>query len=284
MKGPTRSPAIRRAVERARKLGYVVEFRDFCEDADTPGLLPHMIVGSVVNLIDASRPFITGIGGARPMGGIPGKSFGRPRITQHTNVEAQSAEKAELTSQKMIIEKVPVTPVTYGGYLNVSRQLIDWTQPQIMDIVIQDLAGQYAMETEDATATALLAAATAGATGLGTTPTAEEIAAAYWSAAGAIYAATSGAGRVFSVVAPYQSFISCFGTPWGFILASKGTDPRKQSAAEIDRLIAERMDPTQLGYWDGQAHLHSFNLPKFLRAAIEKNDRVITDQNLLIVS
>ena len=84
-------------------------------------------------------------------------------------------------------------------------------------------------------------------------------------------------GEVFPVVAPYQGFISCFGTPWGFILASKGEDPRRQSAADIDRLIAERLDPTSLGYWDGQAHLHSFNLPKFLRRAIETNDRVITD-------
>ena len=31
--------------------------------------------------------------------------------------------------------------------------------------------------------------------------------------------------EVFPVVAPYQSFISCFGTPWGFILASKGDRP-----------------------------------------------------------
>ena len=44
------------------------------------------------------------------------------------------------------------------------------------------------------------------------------------------------------------------------------------------------MDPTSLGYWDGQAHLHSFNLPKFLRRAIETNDRVITDGNPLIVT
>ena len=50
--------------------------------------------------------------------------------------------------------------------------------------------------------------------------------------------------EVFPVVAPYQGFISCFGTPWGFILASKGEDPRRQSAADIDRLIAERLDPT----------------------------------------
>ena len=84
----------------------------------------------------------------------------------------------------------------------MSRQLIDWTVPQIMDIVIQDLAGQYAIESEELTASTLLTAATAGATGLGTTPTAEEVAAAFWSAAGAIYAATAGAGRVFSVIAP----------------------------------------------------------------------------------
>lgn len=91
-------------------------------------------------------------------------------------------------------------------------------------------------------------------------------------------------GEVFPVVAPYQGFISCFGTPWGFILASKGQDPRRQSAEEIDRLIGERLDPTALGYWDGAAHLHSFNLPKFLRRAIETNDRVITDANPLIVT
>ncbi len=90
--------------------------------------------------------------------------------------------------------------------------------------------------------------------------------------------------EVFPVVAPYQTFISCFGTPWGFMLASKGIDPRKQTAAEVDKLIAERMDPKRLGYWDGQAHLHSFNLPKFLREAIAKNDRVITDANPLIVT
>jgi len=166
--------------------------------ADSDGLLPEPILGPVVNYIDTSRPLVTALGPRQ----LPSGSWSRPRITQHTNVEPQSAEKAELTSQKMIIEKVPVTPVTYGGYLNVSRQLIDWTVPQIMDLVIQDLAGQYAIETEEATATALLAAATAGATGLGTTPTAEEIAAAYWGAAGAVYTATAGQGRVFSVIAP----------------------------------------------------------------------------------
>jgi spermidine synthase len=89
---------------------------------------------------------------------------------------------------------------------------------------------------------------------------------------------------VFPVVAPYQGFISCFGTPWGFILASKGTDPRRQTLEEVDRLIAARLNPADLGYWDGAAHLHSFNLPKFIRAALDKSTRVITDANPLIVS
>jgi spermidine synthase len=90
--------------------------------------------------------------------------------------------------------------------------------------------------------------------------------------------------EVFPVVAPYQGFISCFGTPWGFILAGKGDDPRQRSAADIDRLIGERLDPRDLQYWDGQAHLHSFSLPKFLRRALEASERVITDSNPLIVS
>jgi spermidine synthase len=89
---------------------------------------------------------------------------------------------------------------------------------------------------------------------------------------------------VFPVVAPYQGFISCFGTPWGFILASKGADPRRQTAGEVDRLIAARLDPDQLGYWNGAAHLHSFNLPKFITQSLARNDRVITDANPLIVS
>ena len=44
------------------------------------------------------------------------------------------------------------------------------------------------------------------------------------------------------------------------------------------------MNPDTLGYWNGSAHLHSFNLPKFLSQAVERNDRVITDANPLIVS
>jgi spermidine synthase len=89
--------------------------------------------------------------------------------------------------------------------------------------------------------------------------------------------------QVFPVVAGYQAFISCFGTPWGFIVASKGRDPRRLGPEMVDRLIAERIRGP-LEYWDGAAHLHSFNLPKFLREAIDRQDRVITDERPLIVT
>jgi spermidine synthase len=88
---------------------------------------------------------------------------------------------------------------------------------------------------------------------------------------------------VFPVVAGYQAFISCFGTPWGFLLASRKVDPRRLDAAGVDRLVAERVRGS-LGYWDGITHQHCFALPKYVRAAIEAQTRVSTDANPLIVA
>jgi spermidine synthase len=89
--------------------------------------------------------------------------------------------------------------------------------------------------------------------------------------------------EVFPVVAAYQTFISCFGTPWGFITATKKVDPMQQDAAAIDRLIADRVKGA-MGYWDGQTHQHAFHLPKHIRAAIDAQTRVVTDAHPLIVT
>ena len=87
--------------------------------------------------------------------------------------------------------------------------------------------------------------------------------------------------EIFPVVAAYQAFVPCFGTPWGFILASKGPDPRSLSPEAVDGLIAERVRG-DLGYWDGQTHAHAFALPKYIRRALERQSRVSTDANPLI--
>lgn len=166
--------------------------------ADNPGLLPAQILGPVINFVDESRPLVNALGVRQ----LPSGSWSRPQITQHTTVAAQTAEKTELASRKMTITKLPVTGQTYGGYVNVSRQDIDWTSPAIMDIVINDLAGQYAIATEAAAGTAITGAATAGPT-IPTGPTSgDAVAAALWTAAGTVYAAVKGAGGLILAVSP----------------------------------------------------------------------------------
>ena len=167
--------------------------------ADNPGLLPTPIVGPVVNFIDLARPITTWLGPRQ----IPAQTWTRPKVTQHTSVAPQPVgEKNELVSQKMTITKTAVTANTYGGYVNVSRQDIDWSTPSIMDLVISDLAGEYGVVTEAALGAALLAGATAGTiipTGPATT---DELAGALWAATAAVYGTTKGQGRVAFFVSP----------------------------------------------------------------------------------
>ena len=87
---------------------------------------------------------------------------------------------------------------------------------------------------------------------------------------------------VYPVVAPYQSYIPCFGTPWGFIVASRGADPDALAVEAIDRRIRERV-AGELLFYDGLAHRHMFSLPKFLRRAIDGSRRVVTDAEPLLV-
>ncbi|MBI2161781.1 MAG: fused MFS/spermidine synthase [Candidatus Rokubacteria bacterium] len=89
--------------------------------------------------------------------------------------------------------------------------------------------------------------------------------------------------EVFPVVAGYQTFVSCFGTPWGFILAGRKVDQRRLTADAVDKLIGERVSG-QLDYWDGATHQHAFSLPKFIRKAIDAQTRVVTDANPLIMA
>ena len=127
---------------------------------DTPGVLPTPIVGTVVSIIDANRPLISSLGGAKPLGNIPGSTFTRPYVTQHVTVGKQTGEKTELPSRKMVISPIQFNKETHGGTVDISRQDIDWTSPSAWDILIKDLADVYAVETETVVATAFATGAT----------------------------------------------------------------------------------------------------------------------------
>ena len=166
--------------------------------ADNLGIIPNPIVGPVLNYIDAARPIVTALGPRD----VPGGRFTRPRVTQHTQVGEQTAEKTELASRKMLITSTPVDMNTYGGYVNVSRQNIDWSVPSIMDLVVQDLAAQYAIMTEGVAADAVTAAATAGTVTFGPTDDEAAVAAAIWAGAGLAFQSMLGTGRVVLIISP----------------------------------------------------------------------------------
>jgi hypothetical protein len=151
--------------------------------SDTTGILPTPIVGTVVNLIDANRPLITSLGGARALAGVPGATFTRPKITQHTLVGVQAGEKTQLPSQKMTISPVSFTKATYGGTVDISRQDIDWTSPSAWDILVRDLANVYAVQTETAVAAAFKTGATHAAVVVATNTLADWTKALYLAAA-----------------------------------------------------------------------------------------------------
>lgn len=127
---------------------------------DTPGILPEPIVGEIISDVDAARPFMTSVG-VKPLSGIPGKVFHRPVVTQHTTAGVQATENTDLATQKMVIGDVDFTKSTVGGYLDISRQDIDWTSPSAWNALLTDMQEQYAITTENLTADAFVTSITA---------------------------------------------------------------------------------------------------------------------------
>jgi HK97 family phage major capsid protein len=175
--------------------------------SDNLGIIPDPIVGELVNFIDAARPIVNFLGPKN----MPSATWYRPKVTQHALVSAQGSagaaadEKAELASQKMTITRLTGTAVTYGGYVNVSRQNMDFSSPDAMDVVINDLAAQYAIQTEAAVGVLIQAIANnveLAPVAAGTNPSATELTAALWTAAGNIYTAMKGQGRLALIVPP----------------------------------------------------------------------------------
>ena len=125
---------------------------------DTPGVLPQPIVGPVYNNFRGLRPVVDAVGVKAMPGG--GKVFIRPEVTTHTSMAVQSAENAALQSGTFVVYNNQVTKNTYGGYVNISEQDLDWTDPAILSLVLDDMARIYANQTDDVAADALVAGAT----------------------------------------------------------------------------------------------------------------------------
>lgn len=120
---------------------------------DTPGILPEPIVGPVYNNIIGRRPVIDAIGARAMPGG--GKVFRRPKVTTHTTIGASNGENQPLDAGTYVVSNNNVTKGVYGGYVKLSEEDIDWTEPEVLAGLLDDMAREYARETENVVEAAL---------------------------------------------------------------------------------------------------------------------------------
>lgn len=159
---------------------------------EIPGVMPISIVGGLISDIDSSRPFLNSIG-VKDMSSIKGKTFTRPIVTEHVQTGTQSAEKTAVQAGQFKIDDVDFTKSTEGGYVDVSRQSIDWSSPAMWQALLTDFLDVYAINTENKAADAFVAAVQAGTTAVdtpaatGTTPTIVEAITGLYAGAVAVY-------------------------------------------------------------------------------------------------
>jgi hypothetical protein len=128
---------------------------------DTPGLLPVPVLGPVFQDLNFIRPVVNAIGArAMPNNGAS-KTFVRPTITTHTSVAAQSSEFAAASATTMVIASNSVTKTTLAGQVTLSIQDVDFTDPASLNIILNDLVGQYMLASDNVAADAITAGATA---------------------------------------------------------------------------------------------------------------------------
>lgn len=122
------------------------------------GVLPTPIVGAIYTNYIGNRPVVDAFG-ARSMP-TSGKTFERPSISTHTSMGVQAAELDTLTAGEFQVAANTVTKSTVGGYVNVSEQVMDFSEPEIIGAMLNDMGRIYANKSDDIAADALVAGAT----------------------------------------------------------------------------------------------------------------------------
>ena len=123
---------------------------------DTPGLLPVPVLGPVFQDLNYIRPVVAAIGARAMPDGGNSKTFIRPTWTTHPSVAAQTpTELSGVSATTPVIASNVVTKTTLAGQVTLSVQDIDFTSPAAMQIILQDLAGQYMLQSDNVAADAI---------------------------------------------------------------------------------------------------------------------------------
>jgi HK97 family phage prohead protease len=126
---------------------------------DTLGLLNVSVLGPLVQDLNFIRPVVNALGArAYPDSGAQ-KTFIRPTITTHTSVATQSTELSAVSATTMVIASNSVSKTTLAGQVTLSVQDIDFTNPAAMQLILNDLMGEYMIASDNFAADNLLTAA-----------------------------------------------------------------------------------------------------------------------------
>jgi hypothetical protein len=116
--------------------------------ADTPGILPEIITGSVFDSLNPIRPFVSAIGALAMPGS--GATFRRPVITVRPVVTQQpTGQLNPLDPSTVTVANNNVNKLTFGTYVTMSEQDLDWTDPASINIVLNQLAIAYGQATNN---------------------------------------------------------------------------------------------------------------------------------------
>jgi uncharacterized protein len=113
----------------------------------TPGILPEIIIGSVYDSLNPIRPFVSAIG-TRAMP-TAGATFRRPKITTRPTVTQQAAQFDTLNASTVVVSNNDISKLSFGTYVTVSEQDLDWSDPSSIDIILNQLAIAYGQATDN---------------------------------------------------------------------------------------------------------------------------------------
>lgn len=116
--------------------------------ADTPGILPEIITGSVYDGLNPIRPFVSAIGTkAMP---VNGATFRRPKITVRPVVTQQpTGQLNQLDPSTVTVSNTDISKLTFGTFVTVSEQDLDFTDPASINIILEQLAIAYGQATDN---------------------------------------------------------------------------------------------------------------------------------------
>jgi len=119
----------------------------FINTESTPGILPEIITGSVYDGLNPIRPFVTAIG-TRAMP-TAGATFRRPKITTRPTVAQQANQFDTLNASTVVVSNTDISKLSFGTYVTVSEQDLDWSDPSSIDIILNQLAIAYGQATDN---------------------------------------------------------------------------------------------------------------------------------------